>query len=90
MTVTVYMLDGRGGELGGYVTEGATLFEAVRQAWAWFEDPHWLGQRPSRDTVFRVRSVADPQQVWYVRAGRALDATVPRQRALLDVAPDAF
>jgi hypothetical protein len=35
------------------VIAGNTVFEAVRAAQVWFEDPFWKGPKPTLDTVFK-------------------------------------
>jgi hypothetical protein len=37
------------------VTAAVTLFEAVRQAWEFFQDDFWRGPKPNLDTIFEVR-----------------------------------
>ena len=40
-----------------HVTGGRSLFGAVGNALAWFEDDHWKGPRPNERTVFDVTFV---------------------------------
>ena len=50
------------------MTAAQTVFAAARNALAWFNDPHWLGPRPSDETILEVQTVAG-STVFYVRAG---------------------
>ena len=62
----VSFADVRGNEWS-HVTAASTVFEAIREAQAWFDDPFWKGPKPSMDTVFKVSLVGD-SRVWRVRA----------------------
>jgi hypothetical protein len=57
----------RRGDEWSHVTAASTVFEAIRAAQAWFDDPFWKGPRPTLDTVFRITLVGD-DRVWRVRA----------------------
>jgi hypothetical protein len=45
----------------------ASLKEAVRDAVEWFNDPHWHGPKPRRETVYEVSLVGD-SRTWRTRA----------------------
>lgn len=94
MTASVYFRDRDGQPLGGHTTSGDTLFEVVRRAWNWFQDPFWKGPRPTLDTVFEVAGMLEGEaKVWHVRAGRALGAATEPQAAqpqLFDTRPEAL
>ena len=47
-------------------TGGWSLFDAVRNALAWFEDDHWKGPRPTDETVFDVTFVGKEER-YFVR-----------------------
>jgi hypothetical protein len=76
--------------LGGHVTSGVSLFDAVRNAYAWFTDPFWQGHKPTPDTIFRVCVIGEAEKTYFVRAGRALEAAVPQplQCQIFDTSPD--
>jgi hypothetical protein len=58
--------DGRGDEWY-HVTAASTVFEGIRAAQAWFDDPFWKGPKTAMDTLFKVLLVGD-SRVWRVRA----------------------
>lgn len=89
MNFCVSIVDAKDSPLGSHVTDGKTLFEAVRKAYAWFQDPFWKGPKPTLDTVFKVMATAS-EEVWRVRAGRALEAANIEQGALFDRRPEAL
>ncbi|MGD1092163.1 MAG: hypothetical protein ABSB35_09240 [Bryobacteraceae bacterium] len=62
--VTIRSADGRPFV---YVTMAASLKEAVRDAVEWFNDPHWHGPKPRRETVYEVSLVGD-SRTWRTRA----------------------
>lgn len=93
-TCTVYFRapDGR---LAGHTTEAETLFEACRNALAWFADPDWQGPRPTEDTILEVQVVSRAEK-WRVRTG-FLKSAAPKQdqqastqEKLFDTAPGAL
>jgi hypothetical protein len=87
----VSIVDDHDSPLGAHVTDGKTLFEAVRKAWDWFQDPFWKGPKPTLDTIFKVTATARPGEVWRVRARRALEtAPKPGQEPLFDKRPEAL
>jgi hypothetical protein len=65
----------------------ASLFEACRTAWAWFNDPFWKGPHPTPDTVFTVRVVGLEQAVYRVR-GRSFLAPEARIERLTSFSPN--
>ena len=52
------------------MTDGRTLFEAVRNAMRFFADPYWRGPKPGPDVILTVALVGDDRK-WKVRAKRA-------------------
>ena len=45
------------------VTSANTLFEAVREAWDFYQTDFWRGPKPTLETIFEVSLVGDEREV---------------------------
>jgi hypothetical protein len=51
------------------VTDGRSVFEAVRNSVKFFADPYWCGPKPDSQAVFKVALLGDGR-TWRVRGDR--------------------
>ena len=54
------------------MTDGRSLFEAIRTAIRFFRDPYWKGPKLGREEVFTVPLVGDERK-WLVRLSGVVD-----------------
>ena len=87
-TCTVYFRDHAGKPIGGHVTAASSVFEACRKALAHFESPHWLGPRPSDDTILEISLVSSSQK-WKVRVASIRKQTA-KQTQLFERSAEAL
>ncbi|MBV9613180.1 MAG: hypothetical protein JO091_11950 [Acidobacteriaceae bacterium] len=63
---TVYFRS-RDGCLAGHVTQAHSVFDACRNALAWFADTsYWKGPQPDPETIFEVQVVSRKEK-WHVK-----------------------
>lgn len=83
---TVAFVDAEG-ERWSHTTMANTTFEAVRNAWRWFQSEQWTRGRPTRETIFQLTTPS--RGTYRVKAAHALDAH-PQQSPLFHATKEPF